>query len=353
MVAAGTTHNAALKSDGTLWHWGMVGGIIAQNTAIVHLSPVQLLGFADVTAIGVGHYHNVALKSDGTVWMWGDNDPVLFGNGLPLFTPVQVKGLADVTSVGISVRIAAALRADGTVWYWGDYKSSTFGEGASATRPIPEQVPIANVESISVGLTHVLALKPDGTVWTFGTNESGQLGYGTFGEWEDWKMVPAQVANLTDVVSVSAGAGHSLALKADGTVWAWGSNGYGALGDGTTTHRAAPVQMANLTDIVSIAGCQTNSLALQSDGTVWSTGRLLNLNTGSLYPEKVPNLSDIIMVAGYWNNFAVKSDGTVWSWGLGGLGGNGSGTKDHRSVPAKMIDGNGAGDFNLLVGSPP
>ncbi|MCL2825594.1 MAG: hypothetical protein FWD57_16500 [Polyangiaceae bacterium] len=330
-----------------------MGGNILQNSDVVHLLPVQVLGFSDVFAIDAGDFHNVALKSDGTVWMWGDNDPVMFGNGLPLFTPVPVQGLADVVSVGISNSFAVALKADGTVWTWGDYEYSVLGDSASTTRVIPQQIPIADVESIAVGGNHVVALKPDGTVWTFGFNRFGQLGYGTFGEWGELIMVPAQVPDLAHVVSVGAGSGHSVALKADGTVWAWGANEYGRLGDGTTTDRASPVQMVHLTDVVSVAGCDHNTLAIKSDGTVWSTGRISNLNNGSISPVQVQNLSDIVKVAGTGNNFAVKSDGTVWSWGLGGLGGNGSGTKDHRHVPAKMVDASGKGDFNLQVTSPP
>jgi alpha-tubulin suppressor-like RCC1 family protein len=107
----------------------------------------------------------------------------------------------------------------------------------------------AEAQTISSNVGHTLVAKPDGTVWAWGTNSSGQLGDGTTTR----RDLPKQVPGLTDVTSVAAGGDHSLALKSDGTVWAWGSNGSGRLGNGNTTQQLSPVQVSGLTGVVAIA----------------------------------------------------------------------------------------------------
>ncbi len=116
------------------------------------------------------------------------------------------------------------------------------------------------------GLNHSLALKPDGTLWSWGYNNYGQLGNGGTGE--QWS--PGQVVGISNVVAAAGGTSHSLAVKADGTVWAWGYNAYGQLGDGTTTQRNTPVQVSGLTNVVGVAAGWGHSVALKSDGTVWA-----------------------------------------------------------------------------------
>jgi alpha-tubulin suppressor-like RCC1 family protein len=115
-----------------------------------------------------------------------------------------------------------------------------------------------------------LALKSDGTVWVWGINEFGQLANGT--EDEDAHPIPAQVNGVSGVVAIACGAGHSLAVKSDGTVWAWANNDAGQLGDGTTTNRYSPVQVTGLSGVVAIAGGGAYSLAVKSGGTVWAWG---------------------------------------------------------------------------------
>ncbi|HLZ19882.1 MAG TPA: SdrD B-like domain-containing protein, partial [Smithellaceae bacterium] len=122
--------------------------------------------------------------------------------------------------------------------------------------------------AIAAGYSHSLALKSDGTVWAWGNNGNGQLGIGTITN----SYIPAQVSGLTDVIAIAAGGHHSLAIKANGTVWAWGYNGYGQLGIGTTTNSLTPVQVSNLSGITAIAAGGNHSLALTSSGGVRAWG---------------------------------------------------------------------------------
>jgi alpha-tubulin suppressor-like RCC1 family protein len=169
------------------------------------------------------------------------------------------------------------------------------------------------------GAYHSLAVTSDGRAWAWGYDGgSGVLGNGKANTYES--AVPVQVINLTGAIAVAGGEMHSVALRSDGTVWAWGGNGYGQLGNGGTTHSLVPVQVSNLTGATAVAAGDYYSLALRSDGTGWSwgAGALGNgTTTNSSVPVQVNNLTSVSAVdAGHGeHSLAVRSDGTIWAWG--------------------------------------
>ena len=181
-----------------------------------------------------------------------------------------------------------------------------------------------DVLQMAAGFSHTLALKEDGTVWAWGKNEYGQCGNGTTSS----TSLLTQVVGLTNVVYISAAYDYSLALKSDGTVWAWGYNCNGQLGDGSTTDRTTPVQVSGLTGITAIAGGSFHSLALKSDGTVWAWGNNVMGQLGNssflfskTTPGQVSGLTGITAIAGgSLHSLALKSDGTVWAWGYNSNG---------------------------------
>jgi len=182
-------------------------------------------------------------------------------------------------------------------------------------------------------------VKSDGTVWVWGGNSHGQLGDGTTTE----RHSPVQVVALNDCVAVAAGDSHSLAVKSDGTVWAWGQNNSGKLGDGTTIDRHAPVYISGLSGCVAVGGGWLHSLAVKSDGTVWAWG---NNDYGQLgdgtttdrhMPVQVSGLTGgVTMAAGLVHSLALKVDGTVWAWGGNGDGRLGDGTTIRRHTPVQV-----------------
>lgn len=180
------------------------------------------------------------------------------------------------------------------------------------------------------------ALKEDGTVWAWGTNTSGELGDGTTA----YKPIPVKVNELNDIVNISVGTNHSLFLKEDGTVWATGHNQYGQLGDGTNILKTSPVKVSGLNDIVSISAGDRHSLALSADGTVWGWGVNFSgqLGDGTTInkniPVKVLGLTDIVDISSGENfSLALKKDGTAFSWGTNSYGQLGDGTTTSRSLP--------------------
>jgi alpha-tubulin suppressor-like RCC1 family protein len=264
---------------------------------------------------------------------------------LLIFTVLLSAGFQKAEA-GVSPVITAgdlqslALKSDGTVWAWGRNNVGQLGDGTTINKSTPVQVSnLTDVVTLANGVgIHFFAFKSDGTVWAWGLNSNGQLGDGT----RTNRSTPVQL-NLSNVVSIARGGSHTLALKSDGTVWSWGFNYYGQLGDGTTTDRLTPVQVSQLTNVVAIAAGFYQSYALKSDGTVWAWGsnNLGQLGDGTTadrhVPVRVQGLNNVnAIVAGISHALALKSDGTVWAWGWNSYGQIGDGTTTNRLVPVQV-----------------
>ncbi|ADL70068.1 S-layer domain protein [Thermoanaerobacterium thermosaccharolyticum DSM 571] len=226
-----------------------------------------------VKAIAAGAYHTVALKNDGTVWAWGWNDCGQLGDGTTTnrTIPVQVKGISDVVAIAAGMYHTVALKNDGTVWAWGDNEHDQLGNETTKEEyhSTPVQVKgISDVKAIAAGASYTVVLKNDGTVWAWGVNEYGKLGDGTTNN----SFTPVQVNGISNVKAIAAGAYHTVVLKNDGTVWTWGYNHYGELGNGTTVDSSTPVQVKGISDVKAIAAGACHTVALKNDGTVWAWG---------------------------------------------------------------------------------
>jgi alpha-tubulin suppressor-like RCC1 family protein len=274
-LSAGTNaqHVLALGTDSSVWSWGANGyGQLGDETATYRSAPVQVSDSSDVVAVATGGNFSLAVLSDGTVRAWGYNADGELGDGTTTHrsTPTPVSGLNEVVMASAGDQHALALRSDGTVWAWGYNTSGQVGDGTITSRSTPAQVNgLSGVVAVSAGGQHSLALRSDGTVWAWGYNENGALGDGTTTQ----HSTPTQVHGLSDVVAISAGYLHSLAVCRDGTVWAWGGNNSNQLGDGSTTpHSTMPVQVRRLSKVVAISAGRNHSLAVSDDGTLWAWG---------------------------------------------------------------------------------
>jgi alpha-tubulin suppressor-like RCC1 family protein len=226
-----------------------------------------------ITQVACGAEHTIALAEDGTVWTWGLNSfgQLGLGNLENQYTPVQVSSLSNVTVIVAAGWHSIAIKDDGSVWTWGDNYDGQLGDETNIYKSSPVQVTrISGVIAADAGSNVTVALKNDQTVWSWGFNVYGQLGDGTDG-YDAGKNYPVQAKDLTDVVAIAAGDGHTLAIKSDGSVWAWGYNGYGALGDGTFTTVNSPIAIG-LSDVTLITAGYYHSIAIKNDGTVWTWG---------------------------------------------------------------------------------
>lgn len=344
-ISAGSQHSLVLDSEGNVWSWGINQfGQVGDGTANVKPYRVKVKGLSDVKTIDAGDTSSVAVKNDGTVWVWG-----LISSGITTeigYLPIQVEGLTKVENVSTGSVHTLALKEDGTVWSWGKNEAGQLGIGTTEHSLKPVQVDgLNNVIEVSAGGFHSLALKDDGTVWSWGSNASGQLGIGdTNYSWD----VPVQVPGLTDIVSISAGHYFSTALKSDGTVWAWGENITGQLGDGTTQNRLSPIQVPGLTDIKQVTAGIRHTLALDNGGNAWVWGndwtQKSETNTFLGYeiilnPVPVPelkNIKDASLGGAFY--MVLTENGEILSWGDNKNGQLGDGSGANRTHPAEVVD---------------
>ena len=300
----------------------------------------------------------------GAAIAWGNNNSGELGNDsrTDRSAPVQVYGLtSQVAAVSAGSGHSLALKPDGSVLAWGWNGAYQLGDGSRVSRSIPGPVSGLNsgVSAVAAGYLHNLALKSDGSVVGWGYNGYGQVGDGgPFGD--VFTPLPVQVVGLTSgVVAVSAGEGHSLALRSDGSVVAWGWNAWGQLGDGTTTDRHTPVPVTGLTSgVVAIAAGGAMSYALKNTGAVvaWGDNTYGELGdgttNGSRVPVQVSGLTSGVssIAAGRLHGLAVRSDGSAVGWGYNAWGQVGDNSLVNRLAPVP-ISGLGSGVAAVAAGS--
>jgi alpha-tubulin suppressor-like RCC1 family protein len=252
-----------------------------------------------MTAVAAGYRFTVALKNDGTVWTWGYNNHGQLGNNSitdsPL--PMQVSGTSGLSSViavaaGYDHTVALMNSSGGIIWTWGDNGNGELGIGTTTDSYIPVEVPgLANIMAIAAGNLFTVALRNDAlssSVWAWGFNNVGQIGDGdTTDVWS-----PVEVSGMvgTGAIGIAAGYDHAVAMKTDGTVWTWGGNGKGQLGNGTTTGSVTPVQPIGMSGVEAVAAGVYDTVALKIDSTVWTWGYNLygQLGNGTIIDSDIP-----------------------------------------------------------------
>ena len=328
-IAGGKFFTLTICSDGTVWSSGFnARGQLGNDTTINSVIFIQA-SIGDVRAVSAGGENSMALKTDSTVWAWGLNDKGQFGNGAtsgsnPNPTPVQVLSLSGITKISAGWEHCLALDNNGIIWAWGGNYYGQLGDGTTSAKTTPFQVPgLSNIVSIAASEHHSMALENNGKVWVWGYNSNGQIGNGNSGLFLK-QLTPFNVSSLNSVniIDITAGSYSSMALASDSTLWVWGRNGDGQLGDNSNIDRLNPVHLTSISGIIDVDTKGFHSIALAADGQVWTWGRNSGgqLGNGSTTlsnsPVLLTKISDVSEIStGSQSSIALKNDGTLWTWG--------------------------------------
>jgi len=320
-VSAGRNNTTAVKSDGTMWSWGdnTAGnlGIGTQGLAASRSSPVQVGVLTDWLIPAAGGYTSWAINTSGKIYGWGANDFGQLGDGTiqERSNPTQIGALTTWSKVAAGQsRNVSAIKTDGTMWSWGRdlYGATGTQQGGNVNSPVQVGA-LTTWADVSVGFYGAAALKTDGTLWTWGGNSNGRVGDNTTVN----KSSPVQVGAETDwakaIHSVSV-----IAVKTTGTLWAWGGNFAGGLGLGDVIPRSSPVQVGALTNWSTPSSSRGGAnLVKKTDGTLWTWGRNSYGQLGDntvVYkssPIQVGALTNWDKVAGGANHFISTFQGTT------------------------------------------
>jgi alpha-tubulin suppressor-like RCC1 family protein len=366
-IAAAARISFAITDDGSLWAWGSnINGQLGAGTTTNSVNPLKIgVKFATVSA---GYGHSLALKTDGTLWAWGNNSFGQLGDGTTTSrtVPVQI-GSDTYQAVSAGLNFSLAIKSDGTLWAWGDnsFEQLGFGDNSPAYSTVPVQIGSDTYQAVSAGTGHALALKSDGSLWAWGDNNHGELGDGcsvdtTSGQTVCTnKNVPEAIDSGSSYAAIASGYFYSLAIKTDGSLWAWGDNAQADLGTGDSkavylvpTHIGdgySPVAAALSASKFSVLGNTTvyyHSLALKGDGSLWAWGdnTFGQIGDNSRTPVSAPkqllagsgDIFTAVSAGDGDHSLAIKSDGSLWAWGSNSCGQLGNGNNNTSYVPIQV-----------------
>ena len=443
-VSGGGYHMAAIAEDGSLWAWGYnVFGQLGDGTTIDKNKPVQIKSRTTFKKVSAGGYHTAALDSEGNLWVWGENYCGQLGDGTNTqkTAPVQIKTGTKFTQVSAGEYHTMAIDTEGNLWVWGKNEYGRIGDGTITDRNIPVKVLFSKEKGanpaiepteakfekgsgkdiavtmkpdgctlqtiknggvllvkdkdykidgdkvtltvgyleeldpkihtitfefdggepqtldfkltvsvsstgdetyvqVSAGYAHTMAIDKNGSLWAWGNNELGQLGDGT----NEDKTEPTKIKAGTKFAQVATGNGYTMAIANDGSLWAWGHNDYGQLGDGTNTHKNEPTKIKAGTKFSQVAAGIRHTAAIADDGNLWAWGHNEfgqlgdGTNTHKNEPKQIVSEAKFAQVsAGYWHTVAIDREGNLWTWGDNAFGQLGDGMNENKNEPKQIV----------------
>jgi alpha-tubulin suppressor-like RCC1 family protein len=362
LIAVGPAPLSAAATTGTsLYAWGYNNaGQLGDGTGTDDHSPemITLASGVTATAISAGTYDSLAIGSDGNLYAWGYNNAGQLGDGTTTDrnSPELITLAPGVTPTAIAAGAfhSLAIGSDGRLYAWGSNDQGELGDGTTTEHDSPEVITLASgvtPTAIAAGYYHSLVIGSDGNLYAWGYNEIGQLGDGTTTEHDSPEVIT--LASGVTPTAISAVYYHSMAIGSDGNLYAWGDNIYAQLGDGTTTNRLSPevITLALGVTPTTISAGGLSSLAIGSDGNLYAWGENGNgqlgdgTTTSRGSPERITLASGVTptaeISAGYDHSLDVGSDGNLYAWGQNNAGqlGDGTTTDQHRPEVLTLASG--------------
>lgn len=350
-VSTGGAHTLGIGSDKSLWAWGRSqSGQLGLGDLITKNIPTKIGLEQNWSKISAGNAHSLAIKTDGTLWAWGRNTLGQLGNNNPsvnLSVPIQIGTATDWQFISAGDEYSMAIKTDGSLWGWGDNVYGQLGNntnGGGVFSAVPERIGIENNwRFVSAATSHTLAIKTNNTLWAFGRNNGGKLGDGT----TDDRIIPTQIGSLTTWDTVDAATSHSVGLTTNGKLWTWGDNTNGQLGDGnigTGFGQLNPINIEPANTFLKIARGVQHTIVKRSTGTLssWGGNVLGQMGDGTFIGKAFPTaVSSTITTWDYINSkfshsAGLKSDGTLYMWGSNLYGQLGDASTTARTIP-KLI----------------
>ena len=324
-VAAGAEHACSLHSDGTVSCWGEnTYGSLGDGTNKSPSAAVQVIGISDASAIDADWFHTCALHRSGEISCWGGNGFGELGNGTTEHSnkPVKVEGINDATQIAVGDVFSCALISDGTVSCWGrGGRAGALGNGSTGDddySAVPVKATgITDAVAITAGAYHACALIRNGSIFCWGGNYDGAIGDGTNID----AFVPSQVINITDAISVSAAGDYTCAILQDRSVSCWGTDVAGNIEEGKITTSAVPVRLKGIGNVERIAAATSHFCLFRPDSYITCLG---SDRYGMFGPMRetpklfqIPNSTEItILGLHFWHTCAIYTDTTIYCWGM-------------------------------------
>jgi alpha-tubulin suppressor-like RCC1 family protein len=356
-ISSGNYHNIAIKPNGTIYTWGNrssgLGTLgLGSATGPAILTPTQVGTATNWTDISTGKYNTYAIKSDGTLWGTGYDNHGQVGDGTygtshVIYTFTQIGTDTNWKTTSGTTDSTIGLKTNGTLWGWGFNYYGQVGDGTTTERHTPVQIGSdANWKAISSGIfSFNIALKTNGTLWGWGVHGGANcLGQGIGTGNIAYYPSPIQIGADTDWSTMDSGLQHTLALKTNGTLYIFGSGVNGSGGNGLTeTGFLTPTQIGTDSNWAQVSAGFNTSYAIKTDGTLWAWGQndYGQLGDGTLvdkgYPTQIGTDTNWASVqAGYRHCIALKTDGSLWAWGDNSLSQLGISTTASSSIPVQI-----------------
>ncbi|TQF14393.1 hypothetical protein FJV41_19030 [Myxococcus llanfairpwllgwyngyllgogerychwyrndrobwllllantysiliogogogochensis] len=322
--------------------------VVAQADEHLGSKPQSLSSVRVTQALAAGAYHSLFLNKHGEVWAWGQNGAGQLGTGATSSTaqPSLVPGIPPIKALAAGIAHSVALDVSGNVWAWGQNTSGQAGLGSTGGSVlVPTRVAaLSDIQAIAANGNYSLALSADGRLWAWGQNTSGQIGTGATSA---AVATPVVVPHLPTLRVIAAGINHAMALDADGGVWAWGQNTFGQVGTGATSATVlSPVLVTGIPRATAVAAGSGHSLIVDAQfGNVWGWGQnnFGQVGTGIastspvLAPTPVSGVFAVTaLVAGHNSSFGIIGNGVAMAWGHNASGQLGNGTTTHSATPVNV-----------------